>query len=355
MSGTKKILFVDDKLEEFQAFLDLQFGQDHKDEIEFRQSPLNLPQHLQAHPEIRLVVLDILWGDVELGLEAMREIARDAPDVPVVIHTVLDANDVLKTTIPEAMALGAFDWVWKYDSHTIKSFRFDRAYQVGRDPGKGSDRRKVLPPGTDRRPNVHAAVMFADLNSFTLLTHELGTDETLPILREFYALVGRSVARHNGYVDKYIGDAVMAAFLPQSAEDERDYKHVRNCVEAARWIQTEAPAFRLNHVEEVLREKTNVVGSERISEVGRIRIGIESGRVDVVQFQRGSDAEVTFIGEPVNLASRIIGQAKAGEVWIGSNARNTGALAYTIEEDGTFEYKNLPGKYSAFRVNVPKA
>src|SRR5882724_1641885 len=118
-----KILFVDNKKEEFDRFMKLPFAQDHVDEIEYLESPVKLKTILLTDREreraIRLIILDLLWeedreqGPLKLGVEAMQELSEISPDIPIVVHSVLDDDDTLHNLIPEMIRLGAYDWVGK--------------------------------------------------------------------------------------------------------------------------------------------------------------------------------------------------------------------------------------------------
>ena len=59
---------------------------------------------------------------------------------------------------------------------------------------------------------MEMTVVFADLSSFTEMTGRLGAMATHPVVDEFLRLASTTLMRHGAFIDKYIGDAVMAFF-----------------------------------------------------------------------------------------------------------------------------------------------
>lgn len=357
-----KILFVDNKQEEFQRFMKLSFAQDHADEIEYLESPVKLKTILlndrEREKEIRLIILDLLWeedreqGPLKLGVEAMQELSQISPDIPIVIHSVLDDDDTLHNLIPEMIRLGAYDWVGKAEPKNLRSFRFERAYNEGRDVLSRPASRAILPTDQRQRSDVHVAVMFVDMSGFTALTREIGAGLVVEILRKFYACVGDPIVGNDGYIDKYIGDSVMAVFGASSQQKPGSYAHVQQCIQAARQIQSRSMRFKMEEVEPVLKKQNLQWPAEKVRDIGKFRIGIESGSVEIVLFERGNESEITFIGSPVNIASRIINKGAPGEIWIGENSRTNGGLHAEVGEKQEDDYKNLPGSFQRYPLKL---
>jgi class 3 adenylate cyclase len=59
---------------------------------------------------------------------------------------------------------------------------------------------------------VEMTVVFADLSSFTEMTSHMGANATYSVVDEFLRLASTTLMRHGAFIDKYIGDAVMALF-----------------------------------------------------------------------------------------------------------------------------------------------
>jgi class 3 adenylate cyclase len=355
-----KVLFVDNRESEYKRFLELPFAKDvGSGNILFRNSPVGLPKVVSENPELRLVILDMLWEQseaggtpIELGEEAARELLTAHPDVPVIIYSIMDDETRLRRLIPEMIRIGAYDWVGKDEPRIIRSFRFERAFREGRDRLKRPGSYAVLPPDQQTRSDVHVAILFVDMSGFTALTNEIGGPAVQDILRKFYALVGSEILRNGGYIDKYVGDEVMAIFGAVGPEKPDLSRHGRQCIDTALSIQAAAPAFKRSHIDPILEKRNLQLTPEKFQEVGRFRIGMESGLVEISRFERGNESEVTVIGKPVNIAARIIGQAAGGEIWAGSNLHRVAVRHGEVVQEEEGEYKGLPGPYRRYRLRT---
>ncbi len=68
-----------------------------------------------------------------------------------------------------------------------------------------------------------ATVLFSDIRSFTTLTEELGAQGTVSLLNEYFTIMVECIQREGGMLDKFIGDATMAAFgIPMPHNDDED-------------------------------------------------------------------------------------------------------------------------------------
>jgi class 3 adenylate cyclase/tetratricopeptide (TPR) repeat protein len=163
-----------------------------------------------------------------------------------------------------------------------------------------------------------ATVLFVDLvDSTSLVT---GTDPEVVRRRvnEFFDKVSHCVAVHGGIVEKFAGDAVLAAFgVPQSHEDD---------------------AQRATRAALAMREAVRELGLEA-------RIGIEAGELVV------ESSESTFAtGEAVNLAARLQQVARPGEILVGPTAHRLAAGSLVVEDAGPLELKGLDGQLRAWRL-----
>ncbi|MBU2548156.1 MAG: HAMP domain-containing protein [Proteobacteria bacterium] len=139
-----------------------------------------------------------------------------------------------------------------------------------------------------------ASIVFCDVRGFTSYSETKEPEEIVEKLNDFFEIATQSIARYGGYVDKFIGDAVLAVFgVPLARED-----HVEAAVRAS-WEMQIA----------LLEASKN--GNELLARIG---IGINAG--NVVSGNIGSQAkmEYTVIGDTVNVASRLNGLAGPGEV-----------------------------------------
>ena len=141
-----------------------------------------------------------------------------------------------------------------------------------------------------------ATILFADIRGFTAFAEEREPEAVVDMLNAYFEVATRAILDYGGYVDKFIGDAVMGVFgVPVYRKD-----HVERAVRAALDLMQQLHP---------LRSRQNPL----LSAVG---IGIHTG--PIVSGNIGSQArmEYTVIGDTVNLASRLSSLAAPGEVLV---------------------------------------
>ncbi len=148
---------------------------------------------------------------------------------------------------------------------------------------------EASPPGG---MTTQAGVLFADIRGFTRLSEERDPEQVSTLLRRFYASA-ESVLFPEAVIDKLIGDEVMALYLPMFGRFE------------------EAAPVMLEHARGLLAAVGYGEGSAPFAEVG---IGLDYGEAFVGNVGRGALNDFTAIGDVVNVASRLQGQARGGEI-----------------------------------------
>ncbi len=131
-------------------------------------------------------------------------------------------------------------------------------------------------------------VLFADIRGFTSMSEKMSAEEVSNILNEYFAEVEPIITSHNGIINKFIGDAVMAIF----GEPIMDKNHALNAVKCANDMLKTVKKLQHKWLQE---------GKPKI-EIG---IGINTGEVFVGNIGSERRMEYTVIGDTVNLASRI--------------------------------------------------
>lgn len=138
------------------------------------------------------------------------------------------------------------------------------------------------------------SVFFIDIRDFTCISEKLGTLRVSRFLKEFYELCSEEIFIHEGIVDKYLGDSVMAIF--GAPLDLRD--HANAAVNCSQSLLEKFKSFKKNWEAELEGAKV---------EVG---IAIASGEVMTGPIGSKDKFDYTAIGNVVNLASRIEGLNK---------------------------------------------
>lgn len=136
-------------------------------------------------------------------------------------------------------------------------------------------------------------VLFSDIEGFTTISQRLSPEELVTILNEYLDVMTGIVFKHDGTVDKYEGDAVMAFWgAPIPQEDHA----LRACLSA---LEMQEAVSSLNDA--WIRQ-----GRPRL----RIRIGINTGDMVVGNMGASGKFAYTVIGDSVNVASRLEGANK---------------------------------------------
>jgi adenylate cyclase len=146
---------------------------------------------------------------------------------------------------------------------------------------------------------VTATTLFTDLREFNKIINILSLEETHRFLNDIYAVIVESVHAHNGAIDKFIGDAVMAVF--GGVTQRHDDAH--NAVAAALKIQ--------ERIDEI-----NVTWQQNLDFRITIDIGIATGEVLAGNVGHVKRMQYTVIGQSVNLAAQLTEKCKRYNVEI---------------------------------------
>ena len=140
-------------------------------------------------------------------------------------------------------------------------------------------------------------VMFADIRGFTSLTEQSAARDVVVLLNEYFDRMVEVIFNHDGILDKFIGDAIMALWGPPLSKPDDASKAFR----AAITMQKELS--QLNNEREKRGESPIEIG-----------IGLASGVCVAGNIGARRRMEYTVIGDAVNLSSRLSSIAEAGEV-----------------------------------------
>jgi len=142
-------------------------------------------------------------------------------------------------------------------------------------------------------------VLFCDIRGFTPLAERLTPPQVVSLLNEFYTLMIETTFKHDGTLDKFLGDAVMAVFGAPIAHPDHAMRAVKTALDMRSGIAE-------------LNERRATEGKEPI----RVGIGVSLGEVVAGTVGTEDRMEYTVIGDSVNLAARLESNAKAGSILI---------------------------------------
>ena len=146
---------------------------------------------------------------------------------------------------------------------------------------------------------VKATIFYSDIRGFTAMSETMTPEDIYAQLNEYFEEMCAIIFAYGGYVDKFIGDCVMAVFsAPYQTPDDAE-----NAVRAA--VAQQKKILEL-------AEKWKAQGKREFT----VGMGINTGDVVMGNLGASSRMNYTVIGDNVNLAARLYNVAKAGEIII---------------------------------------
>jgi class 3 adenylate cyclase len=196
-------------------------------------------------------------------------------------------------------------------------------WEPARPAGRAQRAARVAPTEPSGGERKLATVVFADLVGSTELAGAEDPERVRVLLERFYDAMAAEVETAGGTIEKFVGDAVMAAFgAPGALED-----HAERALHAALAMQ---------------RRLTELFG-ERLA----LRIGVNTGEVVVGRPREGS----SFVtGDPVNVAARLEQAATPGEILVGERTVASVRGAFEFNEPTVIEAKGKPGGVACRRL-----
>jgi adenylate cyclase len=165
--------------------------------------------------------------------------------------------------------------------------------------------RKIVADPADLRPGGESqriTVLFADIRGFTTMAETMKAREAVEMLNEFFTRMTDVIFEHDGTLDKYLGDGVMALFGAPLALQNDAVAAVRGA----------------SGMQRSLEELNRTSGKPPL----HIGIGIHTGETIVGILGTKSVWNYTAIGDTVNVASRLCSQAGPGQIVISDATRS---------------------------------
>ncbi|KAJ3279672.1 hypothetical protein HK104_001256 [Borealophlyctis nickersoniae] len=165
-------------------------------------------------------------------------------------------------------------------------------------------------------------IIFADIRGFTNLSEKCGPGEVVNLLNDYFERLVKIVFKYDGVVDKYIGDALMAAFGTLEHETDSEFRAVAAALEFVKAI-----------------DDMNLMRLRESKEPIAIGIGVNTGELLAGFIGSQQRLEYTCIGDTVNTSSRICSMASVNQVLISESTYERVGDRVVAEAVGSRQFK----------------
>ena len=175
------------------------------------------------------------------------------------------------------------------------------------------------------------SVMFCDIVGFTTMSQHAPPQAIADMLNDFFGRMGEVIFEHDGTLDKFIGDAILAVFGAPFEQPD----HATKAVAAALAMQRELVKVNADHPERPLR----------------MRIAINSGRALTGDIGSPKRREFTVLGDVVNTASRLESTvAKPDQIIISKDTLDKIGNAFQVQPLGGVKLRGRDTELEVFEV-----
>jgi adenylate cyclase len=176
------------------------------------------------------------------------------------------------------------------------------------------------------------SILNSDIRGFTQMTREMEPPEVVAMLNDYLNVLVPVIFAHNGTVDKFLGDGILAIF----GSPEADPAHHENALRAAMEMQTVISSL-------------NEARRARDLPQADFGIGLHCGEVLHGFLGTAERMEFTVIGDPVNRAARYCAAAAKGEVLISPEMHQH--VWHLVEAEQTKIATKHEGNLAAYRIH----
>ncbi len=169
-------------------------------------------------------------------------------------------------------------------------------------------------------------VLFADLSGFTTLTEQLDAEEVHQLIAAWLDPLCEAVLRWGGFVDKFIGDCVMALFGAPVAYENEPERAVRAALDMQAAFDKDA-----------ITDRVTAAGISGYRP--RLTIGINTGPVVTGMFASGGAWDYTAVGDTVNVAARLQGVCEPGGILVGHTTYQHTSHIFEFGEERVLQVK----------------
>jgi adenylate cyclase len=343
-----KILVVDDE-PDLQLLIKQKFRRQIREqqyEFIFAENGAVALEMIARNPDVDMVLSDINMPEMD-GLTLLIKISEVSPLLKSVIVSAYGDMENIRT----AMNRGAFDFVCKPINfqdleltmektlkyveqlkETLKAVRENDILRMYVDSSVLQFMtREAFENSLTSSENIEATVVFMDMCGFTSISEREPADQVVKLINKYFDIMVKEILAHNGLVDKFMGDAIMAVF-------KGEY-HLDRAIEASLAVRNQINGFK-----EELHTQTEYYPN--------VSIGINSG--EMVSGNIGSATlkrlDYTVIGDAVNVAQRLQNAAGPGQIVVPESAYLKIKEAFQCKLIGEVNLKNKRNPMQIYEV-----
>ncbi len=342
-----KILVVDDEAD-LEVLIKQKFRQKIREkqyEFVFAINGVKALEQMEEHSDIDIVLSDINMPEMD-GLTLLSKLNEQNGLFKSVIVSAYGDMENIRT----AMNRGAYDFITKpvnFEDLELTMEKTLKHVNQMRETMKAIKENNILKMYVDetvlnfmgglefessltQNETVEASVAFIDICSFTTISENEKPDTVVKLLNTYFDVMVKEIIAQGGYVDKFIGDAIMAVF--------RGEFHLDRAIDSCLAIKKEV-------------EKLPSI-NEHISYTPRVSIGINSG--EMISGNIGSASlrrlDYTVIGDAVNTAQRLQSAAGESQVIISEAAYEKVKDSFNCRKVGETTLKNKANTLTIYEV-----
>jgi adenylate cyclase len=300
---------------------------------------------IKENPDVAIVLSDINMPEMD-GLTLLTHLAETSPMIKSVIVSAYGDMENIRV----AMNRGAFDFITKpinFEDLTLTMEKTITHVAQLRETLKAIKENNILKMYVDEsvlhfmgskeyentimvNESIDATVVFIDICGFTAISESAPPDTVVKLINSYFDVMVQQMINQGGYIDKFMGDAIMAVF--------RGEFHIDRAIEACLAVRTEI-------------EKLPIF-SDHITFKPQVSIGINSG--EVISGNIGSAnlrrLDYTVIGDVVNVTQRLQSAAVPGQILVNETLYEKVKESFHFERVGEINLKNKAKPVVVYQV-----
>jgi adenylate cyclase len=342
-----KILVVDDETD-LEVLIKQKFRRqirEQKYEFTFATDGNDALKKLEQHPDTEIVLSDINMPGMD-GLTLIGKLSEENPLIKSIIVSAYGDMENIRT----AMNRGAYDFLCKpvnFEDLDLTIQKTMRYVSQIRETVEAIRENNILKMYVDKNvlnfmnsrefetsllmsENIEGTVVFIDICNFTAITEKEPADVVVKLLNRYFDVMVKEIIAQDGYIDKFMGDAIMAIF--------RGKYHLDRAIEASLAVRKQI-------------EKLPQL-AEGLSFLPKLSIGINSG--EMISGNIGSAnlrrLDYTVIGDTVNTSQRLQSAAKQGQIVISEDSYQKVKDSFHCERIGEVSLKHKAKPVTIYEV-----